>query len=185
MGSSADVTIPEAKQIKSMLKSGLTYAEISKITGRCTATICNVKKGKIQTNPSKKKHHGNHNKLTNRQLRSILRRVSITPQISVRKLAKMDGIVSKSTIQRLLKKNDLKLLKQVKKPMLSKLHRQRRLEFARFHLQNSTNWHHIIFSDEKKWNLDGPDGYAQSLWVKKDISEAGYYRYRRQCGGGQ
>lgn len=34
-----------------------------------------------------------------------------------------------------------------------------RLNFARTHMTWSTQWKHVVFSDEKKFNLEGPDGY--------------------------
>ncbi|KAL7727430.1 hypothetical protein ACLKA6_017554 [Drosophila palustris] len=34
-----------------------------------------------------------------------------------------------------------------------------RLNFARAHMTWSTQWQHVVFSDEKKFNLEGPDGY--------------------------
>ncbi|KAG4048573.1 hypothetical protein PC123_g16104 [Phytophthora cactorum] len=38
----------------------------------------------------------------------------------------------------------------------------------------------IIFSDEKKWNLDGPDGF-QYYW--RDLRKPPCYTKRRQAGG--
>ncbi|KAG3071247.1 hypothetical protein PI124_g16695 [Phytophthora idaei] len=42
-------------------------------------------------------------------------------------------------------------------------------------------WHSIIFSDEKKWNLDGPDG-LQNYW--RDIRRPPRQTKRHQAGGG-
>ncbi|CAD6199098.1 unnamed protein product [Caenorhabditis auriculariae] len=46
-------------------------------------------------------------------------------------------------------------------------HKNERLQFARSNM--ATDWNKIIFSDEKKFNLDGPDGYAH-YWrdLRKD-----------------
>ena len=107
--------------------------------------------------------------------------VSKNPKISVRKLASIDGIVSKSTIQRCLRKNDMKILKATKKPILNKLHKEHRLVFARFHLKNLTDWTHVIFSDEKRWNMEGPDGYEQNLWVRKDFYKSRVIYYTKIC----
>nr|CCA25424.1 Transposable element Tc3 transposase putative [Albugo laibachii Nc14] len=42
-------------------------------------------------------------------------------------------------------------------------------------------WDSIIFSDEKKWNLDGPDGF-QHYW--RDLRQPARQTKRRQAGGG-
>ncbi|POM79865.1 Transposase [Phytophthora palmivora] len=42
-------------------------------------------------------------------------------------------------------------------------------------------WDSIIFSDEKKWNLDGPDGF-QHYW--RDLRKEPRHTKRRQVGGG-
>ncbi|KAG3077070.1 hypothetical protein PI124_g20162 [Phytophthora idaei] len=42
-------------------------------------------------------------------------------------------------------------------------------------------WDSIIFSDEKKWNLDGPDGFQN---YRRDIRRPPRQTKRRQAGGG-
>ena len=42
-------------------------------------------------------------------------------------------------------------------------------------------WNSIIFSDEKKFNLDGPDGY-QYYW--RDLSKEKEMYFTRHSGGG-
>jgi len=42
-------------------------------------------------------------------------------------------------------------------------------------------WRHVIFSDEKKFNLDGPDGF-QYYW--HDLRKEPQYCSKRQAGGG-
>jgi hypothetical protein len=43
------------------------------------------------------------------------------------------------------------------------------------------SWGTIVFSDEKKWNLDGPDGF-QTYW--RDLRRPARQTKRRQAGGG-
>ncbi|GMF81232.1 unnamed protein product [Phytophthora fragariaefolia] len=42
-------------------------------------------------------------------------------------------------------------------------------------------WDSIIFSDEKMWNLDGPDGFQYYWW---DLRRPPRQTKRRQAGGG-
>jgi transposase len=66
-------------------------------------------------------------------------------------------------------------------PNLQAKHKIARLDYAKRHLRASTNWTEIIWSDEKKFNLDGPDGF-QSYW--HDLRKEPDTFLTRQKGGG-
>lgn len=55
------------------------------------------------------------------------------------------------------------------------------MKFAQDHMSWTTQWRKIIFSDEKKFNLDGPDGYRY-YW--HDTRKEPRLLSRRQMGGG-
>ncbi|CAD6191794.1 unnamed protein product [Caenorhabditis auriculariae] len=64
-------------------------------------------------------------------------------------------------------------------PRLQQRHKNERLQFARSNM--ATDWNKIIFRDEKKFNLDEPDGYAH-YW--RDLRKDPMYFSKRNFGGG-
>ena len=62
-----------------------------------------------------------------------------------------------------------KYLKRKARPALKQHHIDKRLDWAKTHMSWSTEWSNVVFSDEKKFNLDGPDGF-QYYWhdIRKD-----------------
>ena len=67
--------------------------------------------------------------------------------------------VGRLTIARILKKNGLKSYANPKKPRLLKIHKKQRRVFARLAKKNPIeHWKHVIFTDESRISLFGPDG---------------------------
>lgn len=72
--------------------------------------------------------------------------------------------------------------KLVKKPPLTKKHRETRLQFAENHIHWRKKWWKIIFTDKKRFNLDRPDGtryYFHDL--RKEVQ---ILSYNQMSGGG-
>ena len=63
--------------------------------------------------------------------------------------------------------------------MLTPEHKKRRVELDRKWIKVSHPWNLTVSTDEKKFNLDGPDNW--STWVDEDGE---IYRNKRQMGGG-
>ncbi len=67
--------------------------------------------------------------------------------------------VSKNTICRQFLETGTMIHFKVKiKPALKPQHKSQRMLWARNHMSYEPKWQSVIFSNEKKWNLDGPDG---------------------------
>ncbi|POM79033.1 Transposase [Phytophthora palmivora] len=66
-------------------------------------------------------------------------------------------------------------------PVLKPQHIADQFTWVIQHVEHGCNWNSVVFSDEKKFNLDGPDGY-QYYW--RDLIKEKQIFSKRQSGGG-
>ena len=86
------------------------------------------------------------------------------------------------TIQRILRSCPTLVYKKHKsRPHLTAAHNSGRLSFATKSINDRVDWSKIIWSDEKKFNLDGPDG-IRYYW--HDLRTEPKCFSKRQLGGG-
>ena len=89
---------------------------------------------------------------------------------------------SARTIRRVLSRCPSLVYKKFKsKPVLTDNHKRARFEFAQESIKIRRDWSKIIWSDEKKFNLDGSDG-IRYYW--HDLRSEQQYLSRRAFGGG-
>lgn len=108
----------------------------------------------------------NHRKLSEQDIRQI-RRCARAPQATAASIKKQLNLnVTVRRIRQVLSDDPHLLYKRVAKQIkLTQKHKERRLQFAKTHLnRNGVDWDKVIITDEKKFNLRGPDGWDYR-WV--------------------
>lgn len=180
MGRASGLTEAEKGAILAYNKLKMSYRAISKQVNRSTKVISNFLKDPNKYGTS----YGNKNacKLSERDKRRLAKEASSTG-VSARNLVtslKMD--ISVRTVQRYLKDSSVfQYVKRNKAPKLSNKNKEARVKWAKSMLSSNTNWSQIVWSDEKKFNLDGPDGLGY-YW--HDIRQAKQTFFSRHSGGG-
>lgn len=112
-------------------------------------------------------------KLNERNERTIIRRLLIgeyTTAVSLTKSIQVneDIEVSAETIRRVLRKNGFATRAKRKKPLLSKKHREKRLDFAKkFKDWTVQDWSRVVWSDESKFQIFSSDG-REYCWRKQE-----------------
>ncbi|CAD6189597.1 unnamed protein product [Caenorhabditis auriculariae] len=121
---------------------------------------------------------GRHRLLSVQAERDDCRKASNSTKSANQIRSEIPENVSKTTILRTIHRSGRLVNTPMKAaPRLQQRHKNERLQIARSNM--TTDWNKIIFSDEKKFNLDGPDGYAH-YWrdLRKDPKS------KRNFGGG-
>jgi len=96
--------------------------------------------------------------------------------------AKISSSASRRTISRRISESPyFEYSKMKKKPPLKKEHKDARLRFAREPMTWDEEWDQVLFSDEKKFNFDGPDGWRY-YW--HDLRKEPRTFFSRAQGGG-
>ena len=132
----------------------------------------------------KKKKTGTPKKLKKRDVLSIKREVNKLSKkgskVSSNKIKKnLDLQVSTRTIQKTMNEIGFRFGTVNNKLPLSQQHKEKRMVFAKSWLSNNHSWEITIFSDEKRFSLDGPDNFTS--WQQDGMVSN---RVKRQCGGG-
>lgn len=169
----------EKGKIDAFLLTGKSVNSISKTIKRSRTAITNYIKRKDKYG-IKKPTKGN-SKLSRRDIRRVLHTASKTDLVSKDIKEQANVCVTPRRVRQILNQSEnFKFLKLKKVPMLTAAHRKKRLEFAKKYMTWDTEWSNVMFSDEKRFNLDGPDG-IHYYW--HDIRREKQILSRRGHGG--
>ena len=132
----------------------------------------------------RKKRRGPKPILTTRDTMHLTREVRRLGQqgerVTATKLLKnLDLDCSDQTLRRKLSSLNLKYRNMKKEIRLTATHKAKRLELAKTWLSENHPWPMTVFTDESKFNLDGPD--VLKSWMDESNQN---FRNKRQQGGG-
>jgi transposase len=170
----------EKGRIEGLKKANLSNREIAKQLNRSHDVVNKYLKDRSKY--GKNQRSGRKPLLTPRDKRMIIQKAS-NKTISINQIKRETGLqASKSTIWRVIDRcPNLRSAKKVKKPMVTIKNKKARLEFAKKYMSWNSEWANVIFSDEKKFNLDGPDG-NRHYW--HDLRKESLIFSKRHSGGG-
>ena len=168
-------------EVLKLRKEGQSYQDISKklnIKWYTVRSICYYKAKSI------KRKTGPKEKITKSQRLKIKRRISVMKEncervTSPKIIKECDLNVNVRTVQKYLSRTGYNYKKIGKQICLTKKHKMERVEKITNWVTNCQDWENTIFSDEKRFCLDGPDDWRS--YISKGTK---YIRQKRQCGGG-
>ena len=165
MTSKTRIRVEDCGKIVAFVEVGLSYREIANRVGCSLGAVSHIVRkqketGTVQDRPIP----GRKRVTTTREDRAIVR-ISLADRRKTAPAIKADvetynGLhVSISTVKRRLKESGLRAYRVRKKPLLTKKHRRRRLEFARAHRHwSADDWSKVVWSDESCFQLFHNDG---------------------------
>jgi hypothetical protein len=180
MGRGTRLSQYERGQIDARVAAGDDVPTISKALNRSRKVVKNYIENPEtygQKNPG-----GRPRKLSKRDVRHIVQHASNkrTSAMDVKRSLQLDA--SKSTVLRAMRGSKVLQHRRMRKePRLTETHKVNRVECASSWLEHGFDWSKVVFSDEKKFNLDGPDGFAY-YW--HDLRKEKTIFSKRVQGGG-
>lgn len=170
------------KLIINLRKEGYSYSQIADIAKISKSTAHSIVNGshKVQ-----KKKPGPKSLLKRADLTSIKRRVNILEdageRVTANKIREECNLthIHTRTMRRAIAKLGGSYKEASKEIKLTSTQKKERVRLATYWLDETWPWHRVVWSDEKRFNLDGPDS-----WKSWTFNDQGPKRNKRQQGGG-
>ncbi|KAG3019313.1 hypothetical protein PC128_g13811 [Phytophthora cactorum] len=170
----------EQGQMPGLRDSGLSYDAIAERLKRSKTGIYQFLKNPEAYNT--KKRSGRPSKLTEKDSRRLLRAAHTGKYSSTQLVVSLELPIMARRVRGILHNTPtLKNKKRKKAPALKPHHKIERVKWAFPRARWTDTWKAVVFSDEKKFNLDGPDGF-QYYWHDLRAEEQVYSK--RHSGGG-
>ena len=167
----------EKQRIVAGLAEGLSIKDLATELERDPRTLAS-----FVNNPNTKsrKDKGTRRNLSDRDIRKIRREVIRSPNSTSASIFARAGIAPRSRQARCNVLNEMaRNIKPIPRPPLSKIHRGKRMAWAQNYMK--MDFQRVLFTDEARATLDGPDGWAK-VWNPNGTPTP--YRVHRQQGGG-
>ena len=174
------ITVEERAKIDVLVQQKWSTKAIAKYLGRSRNMVQNcIARG---TDKYPGCSSGRRRKLSPASER-LLHRQARNKQTTIKNMvANLQLGVSKTTVWRSLHRDPhITYKKMRKRPKIYKVNIQERDDFAKAHVQWNAAWRNVVFSDEKKFNLDGPDGWT-SYWHDTRMKDIEYSKRTIQWG---
>lgn len=178
----------QIRQVQELLKADKSHREIS-FTLKISLGMVSKIRQNTEDLPTRKQP-GPKKKISSLQERRVIRdirngNVENAVQIS-RKLAQEDNLhVSAETVRRTLRSAGLKGRAKVKKPLLTKKHMKKRLDFAqKYRSWTTRDWERVVWSDESKINRFGSDGREWTWRASGESLKPRHVKPTLKFGGG-
>ena len=181
MPAGTKLSLEEQGKVLAFREVGLSKRECAKRVGRSAKAIRTFLNDPETYNTAKRP--GRPTKLTPAAQRRLFRAASNSSLSSRELVNELELPVSSRRVRSLLQENpNLQYTKRMAAPLLTPAHMQKRVAWAEEMVSwTAADWARVVFSDEKKFNLDGPDG-MQYYW--HDLRKEKQIFSKRQSGGG-
>ena len=181
MGREKELSATDVRVIQELRAQGMKMKTIAARVGRSVASVSRVSSGTRAE--SAKSRSGRPKKVTERLARQIVWAISVGNVSAAQAQASINAPVSVRTVQRTLQEHpDMNWKKMKHGSIMNAAHMKNRLIWATEKADwGVEEWSKVVFSDEKKWNLDGPDGLKR-YWHNSKLPER--VAVKRHSGGG-
>lgn len=182
MGAGKKLTPQQRGAIEALARRKFSHRAIAKDQGCSKTAVFNLlHRSRVPRAPAKL---GPKPKLTETLKRAILRKGRRGDHSAEQLRVMFKAPVSTRRIQQLLSSDEyLEYVPMLKAPKMTPFYRAARLDWARERIGKGMEyWRYVVFSDEKRFNLDGPDG-CRYYWADKRLPRRVFSK-RQQGGGG-